>query len=281
MFNESFSKIPTELIKSKAISNLEFRVLCVLIMISSYNNGHSYFGSFKLSDMCGIGRAALRKALNNLLDMHLITVTQRGSFSRSNDICLTLSDGIKFLQLGGAAKNTPTVDLKDSPSVDLKDSPKVDLKDSRVDLKDSPVDLKEPPIKKKDLNNLYLNKYNTANLNDSPYKNGIKEESATADVAAVRSMPCGEQVAAESLAKEACTADQAANTQDFIMLQTVKETFGDRFADLELFKVQNTYYVRQKGKFSSVTFEELNNFAVANGVFATSGHFFNERIISA
>ena len=114
MFNDSFSKIPTELIKSKQLSNLEFRVICVLILISSYNNGHSFLGSFKLSDMCGIGRAALRRALHNLENMQLIKITQRGQFSRSNDILLTIPDGIRFLQHGGAAETPRRVDLNDS-----------------------------------------------------------------------------------------------------------------------------------------------------------------------
>ena len=267
-----FTKIPTEIIKSKQISNLEFRVLSVLIMISSYNNGHSYFGSFKLSDMCGIGRVALRKALNNLVNLRLVTVTQRGSFSRSNDIFLTLQSGIEFLQSGGVAKKTPTVDLKDSPSVDLNDS-RVDLNDSRVDLNDSPVKIK-------DLNNLNLNNKNTVDLNDSPDKTNLNRHIAPADVAAGLSMPCGEQIAAESLAKNEC-AESAADKK-LALMPIIKDYFGDKIAWIQIFEVQNKIGIRVLGgRISGVDIDVVKEFAVRHNIIFSQQQFANERIIAS
>ena len=220
MFNDSFSKIPTELIKSKQLSNLEFRVICVLILISSYNNGHSFLGSFKLSDMCGIGRAALRRALHNLENMQLIKITQRGQFSRSNDILLTIPDGIRFLQHGGAAETPRRVDLNDSPCVDLNDSPMVDLNDSRVALNDS-------PIKNIDSNNLNLNKNRPVDLNESPdqKENTVKKDIETADVAAVRSMPCAAS-SAKAQQKTDCEAAEAAKLWQSCCIE-FKQQFDD------------------------------------------------------
>jgi len=267
-----FTKIPTEIIKSKQISNLEFRVLSVLIMISSYNNGHSYFGSFRLSDMCGIGRVALRKALNNLVNLHLVTVTQRGSFSRSNDIFLTLQSGIEFLQSGGIAKKAPTVDLNDSPSVDLNDS-RVDLNDSRVDLNDS-------PIKIKDLNNLNLNNKNTVDLNDSPDKTNLNHHIAPADVAAGLSMPCGEQVAAKNLAKEECAGAQAAKIQ--ALLPVLNEYFGELRPWIQIFEVNNKIGIRVLGgRISGVDLDVVKGFAARQNIIFSQQQYAGERIIAA
>ena len=272
-----FAKIPTDLIKSKDISNLDFRVLSVLIMISSYNNGHSFFGSFKLSDMCGIGRAALRKSLKNLAALHLVTITQRGQFSRSNDICLTLSDGLKFLQRGSVAKNPLEVDLKDSPQVDLNDS-RVDLNDSRVDLNDS-------PIKIKDLNNLYLNNITPVDLKDSPYKTEQNNYIATADVAAVRSMPTGEQVAGNTQQKEVCDETKAANIQ--AKVQAIKSYFGDKMSYIQIFEVSNKIYFRVGwNKFSEhssgIDINAAKKFAALHDVFFADSNtrYANEREIA-
>ena len=268
-----FTKIPTDIIKSKDISNLEFRVLSVLIMVSSYNNGHSYFGSFKLSEMCGIGRAALRKALSKLEQLKFLTITQRGDFSRSNDICLTLNNGLESLRLGGVAKKAPEVDLNNPLPVDLKDS-RVDLKDSRVDLKDS-------PIRKKDLNNLYLNKNNTVDLKDSPSKNEQSiEYMATPDVAGVLSMPCGEQVAANDLAKDVCDDALAAKIQ--AILPILDEYFGDLRPWIQVFEFSNKIGIRVLGgRISGVDVDVVKGFAARNGIFFQQEHIANERIIAA
>ena len=208
MSEDSYIKIPTEIVKNHNISNLEFRVLANIVFLSSYNNGHSFLGSFKLSSMCGIGRAALRKALSNLETMHLISISQRGNYSRSNDILLTIQDGVKFLQNGGSAK-TPEVDLKDSP---------------RVDLKDSPVDLKEPPYKDINLNNINLNNKKTEVDLKEPPKKEIKANNhiATGDVAPVRSMPENES------AKNEVAACQC-ELEDYLLA----DGFFDRFKDLK------------------------------------------------
>ena len=232
--SESFVKIPTDIVKSHAISNLEFRVLANIVILSTYNDGHSFLGSFKLSDMCGIGRAALRKALSNLEAMKLIKITQRGNFSRSNDILLTMSEGLAFLQNGGSVKSTLEVDLKDSPQVDLNDS--------RVALKDSPVYLKEPPYKDIDLNNIYLNNNRAeVDLKDSPKKERSGSKKATDDVASVRSMPC--QQADDELARKEVVGSQCELT-DYILVDDFKQEFEDILPLITLFKIGNEWGVR-------------------------------------
>jgi len=254
----AFVKLPESILMDPKITDLQIRIIANLIKYS-YSDNKSYIGYDKLAAACMITRRACINNIKNLEYIGVLRVNHRGNFSKSNEIELTLNNcsGVNvdspLNKSQGVNVDSPLNESQgvnvDSPGGESRITPHIDNKFKYQDL-----NLKE---KKEKMNG------------DSP----LEEESATADVAAVRSMPCGEQVAAKSLAKEVCAADQEAKTQDFVMLQTVKDQFGDRFADIELFKVQNTYYVRQKGKF--------NNFAVANGAFATSGHFFNERIISA
>ena len=266
-----FSAIPIEWLINPKLSQTEKVVLGVLIWRGD-ESGVSRVGYEKLAGFASICKNQCMRVISSLEKKKLVERTIRNNRRFSNEL------RVCFENLGGDSQNNTQESLLCDSCVENQES---HFQNSGVTFEENGSHIDVTLNKNLNLNLKFKNGGSNIEVTPDFKTSGSVEEIAPANVVAGKMKPSGEQVAAESLAKEVCAADQAANTQDFIMLQTVKETFGDRFEDLELFKVQNTYYVRQKGKFSSVTFEELNNFAVENGVFATSGHFFNERIISA
>lgn len=89
----AFIKIPEELLDAD-ITAAQFRVIVNLIKYS-FDDGHSYIGYTKLAAACKTDKSAVIKSIKELERRRFLTVSQRGKFNRSNDIKLTLDEGLK------------------------------------------------------------------------------------------------------------------------------------------------------------------------------------------
>ena len=108
--SDSFIKLPSKLLFNPEISSLELRLLGVLMFHAAMNKtepGHIKYGAEKLGQQIGVGRESCRKALKKLQNLNFLKIKHRGnlineSYGISNDIELTISDGLKFLENGGS-----------------------------------------------------------------------------------------------------------------------------------------------------------------------------------
>lgn len=178
----AFIKVPEELLDLD-ITPGQFKILVNLIRYS-FDDGHSYIGYAKLAAACHTSKGAIVKSIKELAALGLIEITHRGAFSRSNDIKLTLENGLQSSGriYGDTSGQTLKGSLNESLDGSLNESPKGSLNESRGTQEETPhMDIR---FKYQDLN---LNTREPGSLNNTPgvYSNNI----APADVAAGRSMP--------------------------------------------------------------------------------------------
>ncbi len=180
-----FVKIPEEILDAD-ISASELRILANLIKYSLDNN-HSYIGYSKLATACKMTKAHVINLIKQLQDKKFIKVTPRGAFSRSNDILLTLSEGLNMSgrQVGGLAADTEQ-GYKNYTEQRYKNYTEQGYKNYTEEYKNY------TPYKEERFKNLDLKFKNGEEYKNYTPDAANKEELATADRAAVRSMPINE-----------------------------------------------------------------------------------------
>ena len=230
--SDSFVKLPSKLLFNPEISSLELRLLGVLMFHAAMNKtepGHIKYGAEKLGKQIGVGRIACRKALLNLENFRLIKIKHRGnlaneSYGLSNDIELTVSDGLKVLENGGSPE-TGDQYLNDTGNQYLNDTGHPYLKDTGVYLKDTGVYLKDTGhIDDRFKINLDLNKPKAREGAPAPAR--MRGQNEPADVAAGRTMPDGDANAvAQNSAKEVQAAPVQTELEDFCLVSAFFEAF--------------------------------------------------------
>ena len=238
--SDSFVKLPSKLLFNPEISSLELRLLGVLMFHAAMNKtepGHIKYGAEKLGKQIGVGRIACRRALLGLENFRLIKIKHRGnltneSYGLSNDIELTVSDGLKVLENGGSPEtggqylnDTGNQYLNDTGNQYLNDTGHPYLNDTGVYLKDTGVYLKDTGhIDDRFKINLDLNKPRARG--GAPAPAHTREQNEPADVTAGRSMPDGDADAvAKNSAKEVLAAPVQTELEDFCLVSAFFEDF--------------------------------------------------------
>ena len=264
----SFVMVPTEIFEIE-LTSLQFRFLSNFIRISKINNGHSFFGYPNLAEINQCGRAAAIKTVQELEKMGFLKIIERGNKSRSNDILLTLDEGISRLTAGeqgeeqGYLKNTPNYSEEY-----LKDTPRESLNHTRESLNHTRGYDLNTPHKDKDLNKLYLNK----NARGEEYQNitprvGSKQLEP-ADVTAGRTMP--NSGCAGSARKEGRAEGAQLDIEDYCLWQDFKLDFSGCYPWLQLVRVQNHLLIRGLGRMGEdilvKAWDEVKAWFAARGV---------------
>ena len=161
------------------ITATELRVICNLLKFS-FDDNCSYIGYSKLADFCKISRQQAINCIKSLSAKKFIQVSQRGSFNRSNEIKLTIDEGLKASRHSGG-NDEESKNLTSEGSKNLTPYWSKNLTNESKNL----TPYKEERFKYQDLN--LKNGTESKNLTTNDAAN--KEELATADRAAVRSMP--------------------------------------------------------------------------------------------
>ena len=237
--SDSFIKLPSKLLFNPEISSLELRLLGVLMFHAAMNKtepGHIKYGAEKLGQQIGVGRESCRKALKKLQNLNFLKIKHRGnlineSYGISNDIELTISDGLKFLENGGSPEkgdlylnNAGHLPLNNAGHLPKK---KADLPKKKADLPKKWADLplnEAGHIDDRFKINLDLNKPRARGSAPAPAH--TREQNEPADVTAGRTIPDGDADAiAENSAKEVQAAAVQAELEDFCLVSAFFEDF--------------------------------------------------------
>lgn len=223
----AFIKIPEELLDAD-ITAAQFRVIVNLIKYS-FDDGHSYIGYTKLAAACKTDKSAVIKSIKELERRRFLTVSQRGKFNRSNDIKLTLDEGLKSYrptcgdfsagETVGSVCELPTVSALNTPKGCQNTTPQGCLKPTLGCQNTTPY--KDIRFKYLDLN---LNTRETGCLKATPGANS--NYIAPDDVASGRTMPGGDaDIVAENSAKEVQAAAAQTELEDFCLVSAFFEAF--------------------------------------------------------
>ena len=176
----SFVKYPVEILTAPNLNNGEKIMIAALINFS-LDEEKSFIGNYKLAEFLNTSRPAVIRTLKELEKKQYIEINQRKNSSKSNEILLTFSRGLQ-IAIAGSQKTQKEYQI-DTPMGYQNDTPKGYQNDTVGYQNDTPhIDLK---FKNPDLNL----KNGVGYQNDTPNDAANKEELATADRAAVRSMP--------------------------------------------------------------------------------------------
>lgn len=238
--SDSFIKLPSKLLFNPEISSLELRLLGVLMFHAAMNKtepGHIKYGAEKLGQQIGVGRESCRKALKKLQNLNFLKIKHRGnlineSYGISNDIELTISDGLKFLENGGSpekgylhlneAGNLP---LNYAGNLPLNCAGHLPKKKADLPKKWADLPLNEAGhIDDRFKINLDLNKPRARG--GAPAPAHTREQNEPADVTAGRTIPDGDADAiAENSAKEVQAAAAQTELEDFCLVSAFFEAF--------------------------------------------------------
>lgn len=222
--SDSFIKLPSKLLFNPEISSLELRLLGVLMFHAAMNKtepGHIKYGAEKLGQQIGVGRESCRKALKKLQNLNFLKIKHRGnlineSYGISNDIELTISDGLKFLENGGSPEKGDLY-LNNAGHLPKK---KADLPKKWADLPLNEAGHIDDRFKI----NLDLNKPRARGSAPAPAH--TREQNEPADVTAGRTIPDGDADAiAENSAKEVQAAAVQTELEDFCLVSAFFEDF--------------------------------------------------------
>ena len=215
----AFVKVPEELLDAD-ITAAQFRILANLIKYS-FDDGHSYIGYAKLAAACYTSKGFIIKSIKELEQKGFLRISHRGDFSRSNDITLTLENGLKKCRtsegnssgtaLKGSLNETPKGSLNETPKGSLNETPKGSLNETHGSLNETPH--KDIRFKYQDLN---LNTREEGSLLNTPrvHSNNIAPD----DLTSGRSMPS--QQAGEGSAKRVSAEPLAAKDERMRKLLT-------------------------------------------------------------
>lgn len=238
----AFIKIPEELLNAD-ISATQFRVIATLIKYS-FDDGHSYIGYTKLAEACNIGKQAAIFAIRDLEVKKYLTRTQRGKFNRSNDIKLTLEEGLK------AGRSTCGDVPADPSAVYENHTPQGSLNHTPTEYENHTLGYenhtphKDIRFKYQDLN---LNTRETGYLNHTPGANS--NYIAPDDVASGRTMPGGDaDIVAENSAKEVQAAPTQTELEDFCLVSAFFEAFPELEPWVRFSKVGGYFALQPIGK---------------------------------
>ena len=247
----TFAAVPKELISDPNISPLEFRILCVILSAADENFNCTLSYS-NIAKAVNISRRNTIVNIQNLVDLGYLQKKGRNGFQHNNSIA-----NILHFEVGKAGTSTTSKQASDSNITSLvseeslaSDSNITSLVSEESLAGDSSVT--QSRTSSKSLNNIYLKT-----------KEKEEKETATADGAAVLSMPDGGQ-AAESSAKNEVAEALAAKEQAALQL------FNSYIYKSELDFVkytnkndQNVYILRRKGKFAAIPDAEAQKLAAA------------------
>ena len=246
--NYTFAAVPKGLISDPYITPLEFRILCVIISAAdeNFNCTLSYSNIAKAVD---ISRRAIIYNIQNLIEKGYLTKKGRNGFQHNNSIANILHfEAVK----AGTSTASPQNLSGESGFTSL-------VNDGAPD---SESGFTESRSSSNSLNNIYLKT-----------KEKEEKETATADGAAVLSMPSGGQASGESIAKNECAEALAAKEQTAIQIYN---SYAFK-SELDFIKYKNkngdfVYILRPKGKFAGVPVTEAQKLAAeirnATGLFA-------------
>lgn len=220
--SDSFIKLPSKLLFNPEISSLELRLLGVLMFHAAMNKtepGHIKYGAEKLGQQIGVGRESCRKALKKLQNLNFLKIKHRGnlineSYGISNDIELTISDGLKFLENGGSPEKGDLY-LNNAGHLPLNNAGHLPKKKADLPKKWADLPLNEAGhIDDRFKINLDLNKPRARGSAPAPAH--TREQNEPADVTAGRTIPDGDADAiAENSAKEVQAAAVQTELEDF------------------------------------------------------------------
>ena len=241
--SQSFVKLPSKLIFHPDISALELRVLSVLIFWSGLNTkegGHIKYGAEKLGKQIGVGRIACRKALLTLQSLKLIKINHRGnlaneSFGLSNDIELTVDDGVKFLENGGSPEEG-NLYKNDTGYLYLNNTGEQYQNDTGVYLNDTGVYLNDTG---------HIDDRFKININLNKIRARERTHNAPADVTAGRSMPTSGSAGSASKAE---AEGSQLDIEDLCLWQAFKSEFPQRSPWFQLVRAQHRLIMRGIGK---------------------------------
>lgn len=273
----AFVKVPEELLDAD-ITAAQFRILANLIKYS-FDDGHSYIGYAKLAAACYTSKGFIIKSIKELEQKGFLRISHRGDFSRSNDIMLTLENGLKKCRTseGNSSGTALKGSLNETPKGSLNETPKGSLNETRGSLNETPH--KDIRFKYQDLN---LNTREEGSLLNTPrvHSNNIAPD----DLTSGRSMPS--QQAGERLAKRVSAEPLAAKDEVLSVWRDCEAHFKDISADLELFQVGKSFGIRKKSKFAltdDIRAQEVQSWLSERGIIATvidSGkHYLGEIVI--
>ena len=233
----SFVKLPEEILTDPNITDLQIRIIANLIKYS-YNDNKSYIGYDKLAEACMVTKRAIINNINKLSSLGFLRVNHRGNFSKSNEIELTLKNGL------GVNEYSPLTGSQgvnaDSPQGERRFTPHIDLK----------------------FKNLDLNFKNGDGVNaDSP----LEKKTASVDLATDRSMPIAGQ-AGENTRQE---NDYVENLR--LQLQT---HFSGNSQWINIVEANGSIGLKLTGgKISGINPEDVENFAKLHGIKAFNPNF--------
>ena len=272
----AFVKIPEELLDAD-ITAAQFRILANLIKYS-FDDGHSYIGYAKLAAACYTSKGFIIKSIKELEQKGFLRISHRGDFSRSNDITLTLENGLKKCQTseGNSSGTALKGSLNETPKGSLNETPKGSLNETQGSLNETPH--KDIRFKYQDLN---LNTREEGSLLNTPrvHSNNIAPD----DMTSGRSMPS--QQAGEGLAKRVSAEPLAAKDEVLSVWRDCEAHFKDISADLELFQVGKRFGIRKKSKFAltdDIRAQEVKSWLSEHGIIATvvdSGNYYMGEIV--
>ena len=246
----AFIKIPEEILDAD-ITAAQFRVIVNLIKYS-FDDGHSYIGYTKLAAACKTDKSAVIKSIKELERRRFLTVSQRGKFNRSNDIKLTLDEGLKSYRptcgdfsagetVGGVCEPSTVLSLN-TPKGCQNTTPQGCLKPTLGCQNTTPH--KDIRFKYLDLN---LNTRETGCLKATPGANS--NYIAPDDVASGRTMPGGDaDTVAENSAKEVGAAPTQTELEDFCLVSAFFEAFPELEPWVRFSKVGGYFALQPIGK---------------------------------
>lgn len=263
-----FSAFPVEWLISPKLTANEKIVLAVLIALGN-GAGQSAVGYEKLAGYCCLSRTYLIELINKLEINGYIERTIQNN-RRKPTLCRVCLE-----RVGGQAQAAAQESVRADSCAEKQES---DLTETGVRFGENKSQFEQTlNIFKQDLN------YNKGKSQFEQTLNKSNKDSyiATADVAAVRSMPTGEQVAGNTQQKEVMDAAKAAKERESI--QVISKYFGDKMAWIQVFEVSNKIGFRVLGgRISGVEIDVAKEFAARhNFIFTDNQQFADERILTA
>lgn len=253
--SDSFIKLPSKLLFNPEISSLELRLLGVLMFHAAMNKtepGHIKYGAEKLGQQIGVGRESCRKALKKLQNLNFLKIKHRGnlineSYGISNDIELTISDGLKFLENGGSPEKGDLY-LNNAGHLPLNNAGHLPKKKADLPKKWADLPLNEAGhIDDRFKINLDLNKPRARGSAPAPAH--TREQNEPADVTAGRTIPDGDADAiAENSAKEVQAAAVQTELEDFCLVSAFFEAFPELEPWVRFSKVGGYFALQPIGK---------------------------------
>ena len=262
-----FSAVPVEWLISPKLSANEKIVLAILIALGN-GAGQSAVGYEKLAGYCCLSRTYLIELINKLEINGYIERTIQNN-RRKPTLCRVCLE-----RVGGHVQAAAQESVRADSCAEKQES---DLTETGVGF-DTNKSQFEPTLNifKQDLN------YNKGGSQFEPTLNKNKQKNyiATADVAAVRSMPTGEQVAVNTMQKGIeDEAVKAVKIQEKV--QAIRSYFGDKMAWIQVFEVSNKIGFRViGGAISGVEIDVAKEFAAQHGFLFSQQSFANERKIA-